>query len=529
MNNNPTMIFKSTDLASLAAIPTHGAGCYPVWTSGSDYFTGSLVSATITKTSTSTASDGTVTETTTSQMKNFKCTSGSQLSLSHCPNYDPSNAVQQAAAWSDEGVCSRITAAMITPAPTTKPTPSRWTNEGCPKEWTSGGLYEGGDLVELDRDVYSCSTSTGANLWCGLDAYKPGDSVHWEQAWKLLGSCDGTIPPTMAPAYLSLADHNGCPVEFDASATYEAGDKVELYGLVYECRSWPNAGWCSQDGYEPDGPNYKDAWTVLGYCKGTMAPTTSPNFSSLAEIGDGCPKEYASSNEVYEAGDQVSVHVNSGASVVYECKSWPNGIYCNSGDNFAPATNSGNLGWTKKGFCDGTLSPTNAPIAYAPDEKCRWYNGTKAITIQPWSDAKRSTYVVGTRVRKGTHIYKCKSWPYFLWCQTNNYEPKVGTAWGNAWTKAGECNGQFEPTASPSASPTGAPSSEPSSGPSSGPASLFPSESPSFITTTTIAIESFVELNANCNDLGAATAGHVEDSISDAVGPALGENQNVDS
>ena len=165
----------------------------------------------------------------------------------------------------------------------------------------------------------------------------------------------------------------------------------------------------------------------------------------------------------------MSVSVNDAKSVVYECKSWPNGAYCNSGDNFAPGTDSGNLGWTKKGFCDGTLSPTKAPIVYAPDEKCRWYNGTKAITIEPWSDAKRSTYVAGTRVRKGTNVYKCKSWPYFLWCQTNNYEPEVGTAWMNAWTKAGECNGQFEPTASPSASPTGAPSSEPSSEPSSGP------------------------------------------------------------
>eukprot|EP00956_Cyclotella_meneghiniana_P027968 scaffold64115_cov42-Cyclotella_meneghiniana.AAC.1 len=223
-----------------------------------------------------------------------------------------------------------------------------------------------------------------------------------------MGSCDGTIRPTTAPAYSSLADHNGCPVEFDASATYEAGDKVELYGLAYECRSWPNSGWCSQDGYEPDGPNYKEAWIVLGFCEGTMAPTTSPNFSSLAEIGDGCPKEYDSST-VYESGDQVSVSVNDAKSVVYECKSWPNGAYCNSGDNFAPGTDNGNLGWTKKGFCDGTLSPTKAPIVYAPNEKCRWYNGTKAITIEPWSDAKRSTYVAGTRVRKGTNIYKSET------------------------------------------------------------------------------------------------------------------------
>eukprot|EP00956_Cyclotella_meneghiniana_P034465 scaffold105207_cov85-Cyclotella_meneghiniana.AAC.1 len=215
-------------------------------------------------------------------------------------------------------------------------------------------------------------------------------------AWKLLGSCTGTIRPTQAPAFTSLTDHNGCPVEFDASATYEAGDKVELNGLVYQCRTWPNSGWCSQTGYEPDGPNYKDAWTILGYCEGTMAPTKSPSFSSLAEVGDGCPKEYVSTT-VYEQGDQVSVSVNDVQSVVYECKSWPNGAYCNSGDNFAPGTVNGNLGWTKKGFCDGTLSPTKAPIKYEPVQKCRWYNGTQAITIEPWSDAKRSTYVAGTR------------------------------------------------------------------------------------------------------------------------------------
>eukprot|EP00956_Cyclotella_meneghiniana_P023975 scaffold47638_cov85-Cyclotella_meneghiniana.AAC.1 len=170
------MIFKPFAIASLTAIPAHGAGCHPAWSSGSDYFTGSLVSATITETSTSTATDSTVTETTTSQTKNFKCTSGSQPSLSHCPNYDPSNAVQQAAAWSDLGECSGTAATLTTPAPTTKPSPSRWTNTGCPEAWTSGGSYEGGDLVELDGNVYSCSTATGANLWCGVAAYKPGDS-----------------------------------------------------------------------------------------------------------------------------------------------------------------------------------------------------------------------------------------------------------------------------------------------------------------------------------------------------------------
>eukprot|EP00956_Cyclotella_meneghiniana_P035057 scaffold110845_cov23-Cyclotella_meneghiniana.AAC.1 len=459
------MLFKSLAIASLNAIHAHGAYCYPTWSSGSDYFTGSLVSATITTTSTTTASDGTVSETVTSETKNFKCLSGSQPSLSHCPGFDPSNAVQQAAAWSDEGVCSGTTATLTTSTPTAKPSPSRWTHTGCPEQWISGGLYEGGDVVEQDGNVYSCSTAMGANLWCSLNAYKPGDSDNWEMAWTLLGSCEGNISPITYP-------NGGCPNEFDSSATYESGDVVELDGLVYQCRSWPNSGWCSQAGYEPDGEHYHDAWTHLGYCEGTIAPTTSPSFNSLAlvAVGGGCPKEYISSN-LYETGDQVSVPINNEASVVYECKSWPNGSYCNSGLDFAPGTESGNLGWTKKGYCDATLSPTKTPVAYAPVEKCRWYNGTQPVIIKQWSDADRSTYVAGTRVRKESTIYKCKGWPFFLWCQTSGYEPAVGTAWMDAWTKAGECKGALDPTVSPSASPTSSPLSEPLPDPSFKPSS----------------------------------------------------------
>merc|ERR550514_2290721 len=119
-----------------------------------------------------------------------------------------------------------------------------------------------------------------------------------------------------------------------------------------------------------------------------------------------------------------------------------------------------------------------APIAYTPVEKCRWYNGTQPITIEVWSASDLSTYVAGTRVRKGTTIYKCKNFPFSLWCKTSGYEPEVGTAWTDSWTMAGECNDALAPTTSPSASPTGAPSSAPSSQPSESPSSQ-PSAQPS--------------------------------------------------
>ena len=63
--------------------------------------------------------------------------------------------------------------------------------------------------------------------------------------------------------------------------------------------------------------------------------------------------------------------------------------------------------------------------------------------IEQWHDADCSTDVAGSRDRKDTTIYKCKNWPYYLWCQMSNYEPEVGLVWSNAWTNAGECNGQL--------------------------------------------------------------------------------------
>lgn len=54
-------------------------------------------------------------------------------------------------------------------------------------------------------------------------------------------------------------------------APYNAADRVfSLRDLrVFQCRPWPNSGWCSIGAYEPDGPLgfWPDAWTPLGYCE----------------------------------------------------------------------------------------------------------------------------------------------------------------------------------------------------------------------------------------------------------------------
>ncbi len=114
------------------------------------------------------------------------------------------------------------------------------------------------------------------------------------------------------------------------------------------------------------------------------------------------------------------------------------------------------------------MSPSAAPIVY-PDPKCRWYNGTQAVIITNWATASLSTYVAGTRVRKEDRIYKCKGYPYSLWCKMAAYEPEETAYWADAWVTAGTCVDMLAPTSSPSVSPTASPTRAPTNKPTSAP------------------------------------------------------------
>ena len=92
------------------------------------------------------------------------------------------------------------------------------------------------------------------------------------------------------------------------------------------------------------------------------------------------------------------------------------GAYCNAGPKFSPESENADMGWTLKGYCDGTLAPTTSPIVY-PTQKCRYYVGTQAHIINAWSESDLDSYVAGTRVRVNDKIFKCKGAPYSNWCK----------------------------------------------------------------------------------------------------------------
>ena len=135
-------------------------------------------------------------------------------------------------AWDRLGSCEG------TMSPTSSPVFDLTMFGGCPGEYSKSGVYDGGDLVSLNGIVYRCNPFP-YSAWCSHDDYTP-DSKVGEDAWEVLGLCEGTLAPTSSPAFDTLGDVAGCPGGWDESVEYEGGDKVTLFieegrGVVYAC------------------------------------------------------------------------------------------------------------------------------------------------------------------------------------------------------------------------------------------------------------------------------------------------------
>ena len=405
------------------------AGCYPAWRSGFSYNKQDLVSHTTTASKTTTTTAGVTTTATTTKTINYQCSNNEYYQF--CGSYAPDGGpgTYAAVAWSSKGEC---TGTATLPSPTNKPTPVAWTGGGCPGAFKAGEEYADKEKVEADGIVYQCKGNGAAANWCGTSSYEPGTGTNWGAAWTLLGSCTGTISPTTSPVYpFSAYALTGCPEDYSDGKDYEAGDKVAKNGVAFKCKDFPASLWCKSSAYEPLGPNYAMAWTVLGTCTGTISPTASPMFPANAP---GCPDTYSSGTE-YEAGDKVEYR-----SGVYQCKSWPSSGYCNQ---FGPDDENEvnwKLGWTKVSSCTGTISPTAAPVRNPANQ---W-----AKDGCPGKFAKGTEYEEGDQVEVDSVVYQCKKFPYSGYCKLDGYTP--GTDAGKlGWSKLGWCDGTISPTAAP--------------------------------------------------------------------------------
>jgi len=428
-------------------------GCFPPYNGGS-FSAGQMVSATTTTESTSTEScspSGTGTcpssglttvTTTTSETHNYTCKTGAAGLYCSQPAFAP-NGSFSSTAWDRESAeCSGTATAVA---------PDEWDGgPGCPGVFSSGTDYSADDLVTVEgafNAVYQCKSSP-TDAFCSQSGFEPGTSIYGEQAWTSLGSCTGTISPTSSPNFVSIVDAGGCPKLYSSGEDYEEGDRVSNGGLVYQCRAHPQSGHCPQVGYEPgtsigSGSQtieyWKEAWSVVGFCSGTITPTSSPSFDSLTDMG-GCPDEWV--QQTYEEGDRVSAN-----DLVYVCAAFPFSLHCGQA-GYEPTSEPGpwSVAWSVAGYCSGSIGPTGAPsfdpaniVGPCPDE---WVAGSITSYME---DDMVSVSVSETPIRQVA--YRCRAWPLSNYC--GQFAPNV-LGGEQGWTLAGSCEGSIGPTSSPS-------------------------------------------------------------------------------
>jgi len=438
----------------------NATGCYATYNGGS-FFSGSMVSATTTTETTSPESctpagvgtcpsTGFRTVTTrTSKTYNYTCKTGAAAAWCSQSAFAP-NGIYSGQAWDRESAeCTGVAGSA------TAPIPPAWSGAGCPFFFSSGTDYSAEDVVTVPGNagsapvllVYQCKASP-TDAFCSQGGFEPGTSIHWEQAWNFLGSCDGTLAPTSSPDFTSIADVGGCPALYSSGADYEEGDRVSKDGLVYQCKAHPQSGFCPVAAYEPgtsigSGSQtveyWKEAWSIVGHCRGTITPTSSPAFVSLTNMG-GCPDEWV--QQTYEEGDRVSAN-----NLVYVCKAYPNSGHCGQA-GYEPTSEPGpwSVAWTVAGHCSGSIGPTGAPsfdpvnsVGACPGE---WVAGDH--TSYEEGDMV-SVSVSDTPIRK--IAYRCNSWPLSGFC--GQFAPNVHGG-DQGWTLAGSCDGSIGPTSSPS-------------------------------------------------------------------------------
>jgi len=368
----------------------------------------------------------------------YQCAAAPQNMFCSMDGYEPNKNVAFSTVWVWEllGCCSG------TLSPTPNPAGSWEDVGGCFCEYDETITYVAGDKISKrkygSQVIYQCKGAP-MDQFCSMTGYEPGtdeEPQYWREAWSIIGTCDGTNSPTAAPNMVdsSLVDWGGCPPEWDASitsdpdTTYEAGDAISLNGLVYKCKGWPYSGHCGQDGYKPkEDPAtpgaWKEAWTLVGYCFGTMAPTMAPHFEELKIIDGGCPDGWDSS-ESYEEADLVSVVVSEGFEAVTTTRK----------PTSAPVVP------TPRPTSQYCFSPTSSPTQ-RPTRRPTKQPATKP-TPPPGSGARRMNSDTADDGER-TVVYKCKEWPYTPYC--SQFDPSEGLG----WTVVGFCRGSRAPTGSP--------------------------------------------------------------------------------
>ncbi|EHN69070.1 M66 family metalloprotease [Aliivibrio fischeri] len=128
--------------------------------------------------------------------------------------------------------------------------------ENCEDSWAMNTTYVAGDLVSHNGAVWQ------AGWW--TKGEEPGTTGEWG-VWKKVSdsgcSVDKPVTPDPEPTPPPSGEH---PL-YQAGTSYKEGDIVMGKDeQLYQCKPWPNSGWCSNPSYEPAvSAFWQDAWNKL--------------------------------------------------------------------------------------------------------------------------------------------------------------------------------------------------------------------------------------------------------------------------
>ncbi|GHA45016.1 M66 family metalloprotease [Photobacterium aphoticum] len=125
------------------------------------------------------------------------------------------------------------------------------TVEGCENMWSAQAIYVAGDHVSHNGAVWL------AGWW--TQGEEPGTTGEWG-VWKQVADngCSAPKPEVTPPP-------PGEYPAYQAGTAYQEGDIVKgTDNNLYQCKPWPNSGWCASAAYAPGTSAYwQDAWNKL--------------------------------------------------------------------------------------------------------------------------------------------------------------------------------------------------------------------------------------------------------------------------
>mmetsp|Transcript_555 Transcript_555/g.964 ORF Transcript_555/g.964 Transcript_555/m.964 type:complete len:1315 (-) Transcript_555:115-4059(-) len=213
-------------------------------------------------------------------------------------------------------------------------------------------------------------------------------------------------PSTRSPTTSPFESIGGCPSPFIPLTYYPIGTLVEQNGLVYECIDYS----CGSYSFEPGSTT---AWTVVGSCNGTIAPTKVPSYR---------PSDMPSLVPTVASSEDPSSEPSATPSNTFSS---------------IPSQSPSILPTQPK---LPTQFPTFSPIPFVGE--C------------PPPFESLSYYSIGTLISLNGFVFKCIDYS----CGSFGFDPNPfdesgGNQWLSAWEIAGTCE-SVSPTSSPTTSPS---------------------------------------------------------------------------